>query len=215
MSVVDSLEAMASWLRDHACEGIELKPMDPDAPEDEAFDYRLVRPEVHTLMVPTHKHKPPGMIATVPAIVIQLLGCKDDGRAQLREMELRLSFTAFDPGIHSEDKIIPIDGEASDSGFGPVYRLDDGRTFSVNYDGWRDAFNFMDHAVRVIENAGAIGDFPLKPGAEIKLGNYEFQDSADELYPFWLCWCSLTVLEPIVRNHEVPGTRNQQIEELL
>lgn len=215
MSVVDSLETMASWLREHACEGVKLKPMDPDAPEDDAFDYQLVKPEVHTLMVPSHKHKPPGMVATVPAIVIQLTGIKDDGKTQLREIGLRLSFTAFDPGIHAEDMIVPIEGERSSKGFGPVYRLDDGRKFTVNYDGWRDAFNFMDRAVRVIESAGAIGDYPLKPGSEINLGNYEYQDSADELYPFWLCWCSLTVLEPLVRNHEIPKTRNQQIEELL
>ena len=195
MSITRSLEEMGAWLKAAICKDVKLKPMSPDAPQNQRFDYHLVEPEVHVLYVPSHIDRPPEMEATVPAIVLQLMESKDDLKTQTRDLVVRLSFTAWDPGLHGQDILEPV-GEGRYQ-TGPPSKL------RPSVDGWRDAYNFMDRALRVIENSERIGALGLKRDEGITFGNYEWQDAPNELYPFWLCWCKCTVQETLTRNREL------------
>ena len=75
-----------------------------------------------------------------------------------------------------------------------------------NADGWRDAFSFMDRALRAIEEAGEVGPLALKRSDGVTWGNYEPAEAPDEIWPFWLCWAQLTVTEPLWRpNAAIEG----------
>lgn len=200
MSIVNSLERAGAWLADEVCKGVELKPMSPDAPQSQKFDYHLVRPSVHVVYMPSHTDKPPDMEATVPAIVIQLMESKDDLLNQTRQYNLRLSFTAWDPGLHGPDVINPVDGDDVPDGSVGSYELGPPGTCRTNGDGWRDAFNFMDRALRIIENKERLGSLGLVKSEGISFGNFEWQNAPDELFPFWLCWARLSVEERLTRN---------------
>lgn len=198
MSIVNSLEKLGEWLSEAICEDVRLKPMSPDAPQTQKYEYHLVKPTVHILYVPSHTDRPPDVEATVPGIVIELMESKDDVLDQTRQYNLRLSFTAWDPGLHGPDVINPVEGEDG------AYELGPPGTCVTNGNGWRDAFNFMDRAIRVIENNEKLGSLGLVKDEGISFGNYEWQNASDELFPFWLCWCRLSVKERLTRNrHDI------------
>lgn len=220
MSVVDSLEQVKTWLEDVVCKDVRLKPMSIDGPQDEAFEYQLVKPTVHIMYLPPHEARPPGAVATIPAIVIQLVESRDDLKAQLRELKLRLSFSVFDPGTHGPDVMTPTEETSFDVvsptslELGP-YRFGEAGTLQVNMDGWRDALSFMDRFLRDAESAGDIAGLAIKRDDGITFAPYAYEEEGDLQYPFWACWCRLTLLVPFIRNPDVPNTKNQAIESML
>lgn len=220
MSVVNTLEVVRKWLDDKVCDGVLLKPMSMDGPQDEAWKYELVKPSVFTMYVPPHEMRPPGTVATIPSIVIQPQDSRDDLVGEKRELKLRLSFTTFDPGKHGPDKLTPTDDTTFDVEsmstlkLGP-YKVGDTRSLEMNMDGWRDAYSFMDRFLRTVESSGDIAGYDLSSKDGISFGPYEYVEDGDIQFPFWACWCSLTLIEPLSRNPDIPDTRNKQINDCL
>lgn len=196
MSVANTLDKVAGFLREEVCPKVRLKPHDlGDTRQDAGWDYELVTPEVFTLFTPTSKTKPPGVRTTVPAIVIELMGGTDQLLTEQREVDLRLSFTAWDPGLHGQDVLTP------DPETGRTTPGEPG-TFVATHSGWRDSINFMDAALRIIENHDAIAGMPIQRDPGVTFGLYDYQDAPADFYPFWLCWARLTVVELTVRDRE-------------
>lgn len=196
MSVANTLDRVARWLREEVCPKVHLKPHDgPGAPQDGRWEYELVTPEVFTLFVPTSKTKPPGVKTTVPAIVVELMSGADHLQQEQREITLRLSFTTWDPGLHGPDILRP-DPETGRT------KPDPEGTLQPNHEGWRDAINFLDTTLREIESHETVDGMPIVREPGPTFGLYDYEDAPADFYPFWLAWAQITLIELNVRHRK-------------
>jgi hypothetical protein len=68
-------------------------------------------------------------------------------------------------------------------------------------DGWRDAWNFVDIALRAVESTVVIGnEFTIDRSSPVKYGPLVEQDAIVESYPFWYAWISFKVNYNLRRN---------------
>ena len=95
-----------------------------------------------------------------------------------RAVDVEFCFSTWDTGLHGKD------------------------TFTRNGDGWRDAWNFLDIALRAIESVDFIGGYTIDRSVPIKYGPLTEQDSIPDLYPTWFAWLSFRVTCPLVRNNQ-------------
>lgn len=194
MSIVQALDAMAEWLHSEVCLKVKLKPRSIDN-QTTKYEYKLVNPEVFAMYTPTTKNKPPEVEATTPSICLQLIDGTDSPNASDRAMRVRLSFSAWNPGLHGPDILTPTQGAHR-----KYLKPGDEGTFRETSEGWRDVWNFVDTALRVIENAEAIGGYGIDKKEGIKFGPFTWQNDIPDFNPFWFAWVELTVREQIIRN---------------
>lgn len=71
-----------------------------------------------------------------------------------------------------------------------------------NGEGWRDAWNFVDTALRRIENAEYLGDLRVIKEEGITFGPVAEQDAVPDFYPYWFAWAEFSVEEALTRNPE-------------
>ena len=71
-----------------------------------------------------------------------------------------------------------------------------------NGEGWRDAWNFVDTALRRIENAEYLGDLRVIKEEGISFGPVAEQDAVPDFYPYWFAWAEFSVEEALTRNPE-------------
>ena len=69
-----------------------------------------------------------------------------------------------------------------------------------NGEGWRDAWNFVDTALRLIENAEYLGDLRVIKEKGITFGPVTEQDAVPDFYPYWFAWAEFSVEETLTRN---------------
>ena len=72
--------------------------------------------------------------------------------------------------------------------------------FQKNGEGWRDAWNFVDTALRLIENAEYIGDLRVIKELGITFGPVAEQDAVPDFYPYWFAWAEFSVEETLTRH---------------
>ena len=72
--------------------------------------------------------------------------------------------------------------------------------FVKNGEGWRDAWNFVDTALRLIENAEYLGDLRVIKEKGITFGPVTEQDAVPDFYPYWFAWAEFSVEETLTRN---------------
>lgn len=72
--------------------------------------------------------------------------------------------------------------------------------FVKNGEGWRDAWNFVDTALRLIENAEYLGDLRVIKEKGITFGPVAEQDAVPDFYPYWFAWAEFSVEETLTRN---------------
>ena len=72
--------------------------------------------------------------------------------------------------------------------------------FKRNGDGWRDAWNFVDIALREIESRTEIAGFAIDRSVPVKFGPLTEQEAIPDYYPFWFSWVSFTLSYPLRRN---------------
>ena len=66
--------------------------------------------------------------------------------------------------------------------------------------GWRDAWNFVDTALRLIENAEYLGDLRVIKEKGITFGPVTEQDAVPDFYPYWFAWAEFSIEETLTRN---------------
>ena len=71
---------------------------------------------------------------------------------------------------------------------------------SVAPEGWRDAWNFVDTALRMIENAEYIGPLRVMKEDGITFGPVSEQDAVPDFYPYWFAWVEFSAEEPLTRT---------------
>ena len=197
MSIVNSIEIVREWLDSNVCPLVQLKLPDDNA-TDASYPYKLVKPAALSLYVPSKDRTPPKVAAPIPSVCVQLAQGEDDLIAHTRGIRIKLCFSAWDPGYHGLDIYKPR-GDGSGT-YIQQYNKEASAYFVKNGEGWRDAWSFVDTALRLIENAEYMGDLRVIKEQGITFGPVSEQDAVPDFYPFWFAWAEFSVEEALTRN---------------
>ena len=198
MSVVHVIDTVTDWARANICPKIQLKqpPADLDAATDEGYEYKLVTPAAFAMYVPTSEKLPPGIHSPFPSLCVRFMAGQDEQANGKGFVDLQLCFSTWDPGLHGED-ILRANGDKS---FKRWSGEEADAYFRRTGDGWRDAWNFVDIALRAVESETNIGGFVIDKATPVKYGPLTEQEAIPDLYPTWFAWISFRVTYPLVRN---------------
>lgn len=198
MSVVHLIDTLTEWARINICDHIQLKqpPADTEAPTADGYDYKLVNPAAFPMYVPTSEKLPPNIHAPFPSLCVRVVGGEDAKGS--RAVDVQLCFSAWDTGEHGKDIFNP-DGKGGSVRWSGE---EADAYFKRRGDGWRDAWNFLDVALRATESVTHIGGLTIDHDTPIKYGPLTEQESIPDLYPMWFAWLSFRVTHPLVRNNE-------------
>lgn len=165
MTVVKQLENIKDWLQTEICPNFKFKrPNDDNV--DATYQYEKVNPNVFILYVPpeeickTHR---------VPSICIQFDDVEEKMTDAGGKLSIKLQFTTFNPGQHSEDG------------------------YTRNTEGWRDVWNFVDFIIEKIRNTEQINDLRIVKEDGIKCGPASDNGQIPSYYPYYLAWMTFSV----------------------
>lgn len=193
MSVVHVIDTLTEWARQNICEQINLKvPPENTAPDDSGYSYNLATPAAFAMYVPTSDKLPPGSHPPFPSLCVRFVTGQDVPADGGGSVEVQFCFSSWDPGTHGEDEFLP-NGDGT-------YRRGKGGAFWRNGDGWRDAWNFVDIALREVESVTNIGGYTIDRAKPVKFGPLTEQEAIPDFYPMWFAWLSFTVNYPLRRN---------------
>lgn len=202
MAVVHILDSITEWVQKNICTEIELKlpPNDDESPTDEGYEYKLVTPTAFPLFIPAQDKLPPGVLSPVPSVCVRFMKGQEKLAGSEGTMNVQLCFCTWDTGHHGEDFLHPVKGQAG------AYRRWSGAEaaayFRRNYGGWRDAWNFVDIALRKLGNTVTVGGYELDRSVPVEYGPFTEQGAIVETYPLWYAWASFSLKYPLRRNAE-------------
>ena len=207
MSVVTILDGVTGWARENICNQIKLKvpPANEKAPDDAGYEYQSVTPAAFTLFVPG-KDKLPTSISPFPSVCVRFVEGADNMAASHGSIGIELMFSTWSPGTHGKDILHPVPGDRWRAVQWAGEKAN--AYFKRNADGWRDAWNFVDIALREIESATEIAGYEIDRSVPVKFGPLSEQEAIPDFYPFWFAWVTFAVKYPLRRN-------NRNIENLL
>lgn len=190
MSVVDDLHAVMGWLQETVCPLVTLKQA-PDVGEqtEETYAFRTVHPSVFGMYWPVgNVARQPDLRPPHPGVLVQLDSGTEGWADMRRRYTLRLHLSAWNPGQHGPDVWSPKERP------GPLelsYVRGPEGTYEDGYEGWQDAWNFLDVVLRELRNAESIGGLAIDRSEPLGFGPYSEQGAVLDLYPYWFCWVEL------------------------
>ena len=189
MPIVNNIELIVEWAEREICSQVLCKLPDDDN-NDAGYDYKLVKPAAFALFVPTRDRLPPKIPAPIPSLCVQLIEGKE--RQDSGTTKIRFGFSTWNPGTHYNDLLMPKPGETG------VYvhpvGIDPDKFYERNMNGWRDAWNFVDIALRVLGSTEIIENLLLINKSDgIEYGPFMDRDSIPDFYPYWFAWCEFSV----------------------
>ena len=202
MTIAQCIEKVTDWLNESVCPKIKLKLPD-DNQNGKEYEVKAVNPTAFAMYQPGKDKLPPGVIAPFPSVVVQLLEGSDNMTSSNGRMKLQLSFTAWNPGNHagelkratqtttasgSEDLDVKIGGVASE------------QSFTRDAEGWKDVWNFVDRALREIENAEYLNGLRVVKELPITYGQFQQEGQISDLYPYWGAWAIITIERGLART---------------
>lgn len=202
MTIAQCIEKVTDWLNESVCPKIKLKLPD-DFQNGKQYKVEAVNPTAFAMYQPGKDKLPPGVIAPFPSVVVQLLEGSDNMTDSNGRMKLQLSFTTWNPGNHageltratgttiatgSEDIDVHIRGIASE------------QAFIRNAEGWKDVWNFVDRALREIENAEYLNGLRVVKELPITYGQFQQEGQISDLYPYWGAWAIFTIERGLART---------------
>lgn len=198
MSVVQILDDVTTWARENICSKVALKmpPADDSAAVDADYTYKLVTPAAFTLYVPTKDKLPPKVPSPIPSLCVRFIEGREGLAAEGGDITIQFAFSTWDVGLHGED----IYKAQADGSFARWSGEEAAAYFSRASDGWRDAWNFVDTALRAIESTTGIAGCYLDRQSPIEYGPLSDQEGIPDYYPYWFCWVNFTLRYPITRN---------------
>lgn len=198
MSVVRLIDTLTEWARQNVCEKIKLKvpPANEDEAVDEGYAYKLATPAAFPMYVPTSEKLPPGIHSPFPSLCVRFISGEDDISARSGFVDVQFCFSTWNPGTHGKDILVPTEQDPFQ--WSPEKAQ---ATFQRNAEGWRDAWNFVDIALRAVESVTAIGNYPVDHSTPVKFGPLTEQEAIADLYPYWFAWIQFRVYYPLVRNN--------------
>ena len=199
MSVVRVIDTLTEWARQNVCEKIKLKvPPLNEAPDDAGYKYELETPAAFGMYVPTSEKLPPNVHAPFPSVCVRFIKGQDTPAEGEGFANVQFCFSTWDTGLHGKD-ILNLDGANT---FKRWTGAEADAYFKRNGEGWRDAWNFVDIALRAVESVTNIGGYVVDQSTPIEFGPLTEQESIPDMYPFWFAWISFRVNYPLVRNVE-------------
>jgi hypothetical protein len=200
MSVVNILDRLTKWAQISICNKIQLKvpPDDETSPTDEGYKYERMKPTAFTLYVPTKEKLPPEIISPFPSVCVRFMEGSDDITDKKGNIGIQLCFSAWNPGTHGKDVLIP--SETDKLTLKRWTGEEAKQYFQRNSEGWRDVWSMVDIALREIESVTNIDGLVIDMSKPVKFGPLSEQDAIPDYYPFWFAWVSFYVTYPITRN---------------
>lgn len=200
MSVVKILDDVTAWAQKEICDRVKLKapPDDDNAPVDEGYEYTLVNPTAFTLFTPTKDKLPPKVISPIPSLCVRFVEGSEAFDGSGGSITMQLMFSTWEVGLHSKDILIP----QEDGSFKQWTGAEADAYFRRGYDGWRDAWNFVDVALRAIESRTHVAGYEIDRQSPVDYGPLSEQEAIPDYYPMWFCWVQFTLKYPLVRNVE-------------
>lgn len=195
MTNVEILEKLTVWFNEKICPKILLKkPSDYVCDEDYEVEY--VHPSAFAMYVPTNEDDSPSIPAPCPSICIQAIKIKDDLKSHKRSINIQLSISAWNPGIHSFECVF-----LKKDGNGMAYELADGssRLFERNMDGWKDAMNMTDLILSELARTSTICGLQISQDEPIESGLFNEDGDIFDFYPYYFSYIKFTLECGIVR----------------
>lgn len=193
MSVVDDMHSVMDWLKAEVCPRVSLKEAPPmDAATADGYEYCTVHPEVFGMYWPVSDalirpdYRPPH-----PGILVQVQDGSVGSADMDRSYRIRLHLGAWNPGHHDPDTWDPRDDVTFDRPLSYERREGDG--FRPTYEGWQDAWSFVDTVVRELRNAESIGGLGVDHGERVSFGPYTEAGEVVDAYPYWFAWVEVTL----------------------
>ena len=189
MSIAHMLDGITAWVQENICNGVDMKvpPEDDLAPVDEGYKYQRTTPTAFPLFVPARDKRPPAVLSPFPSVCVRFLDGEERIDVRKGSAEIQLCFSTWSPGTHKADVIGAKKNE---------------KAFSRNMDGWRDAWNMVDIALREIGSSLNVGGYELDRSVPVKYGPMTEQGDIVEAYPLWFAWVSFSIHYHLLRNVE-------------
>ena len=198
MSVVHIIDTLTQWAKSNICSQIKLKvPPSNDAAVDAGYDYKLVTPTAFSMYVPTSDKLPPSILSPFPSLCVSFVNGEDETANGKGFLNVQFLFSAWDPGLHSKDWLIPTQNNTW-----KCWECEEAENyFQRTADGWRDAWNFVDIALRKLESTTNIEGFVIDRTTPIKFGPLNEQEAVPELYAAWFAWLTFRVTYPLTQRY--------------
>ena len=197
-TVVTALDTVTAWVQANICDGLKLKkpPLDENEATDAGYEYELVTPHAFAFFVPTKDNLPPNVLSPMPSVCVRIADGESDFVAGQNTIVFELFFSTWSTGTHGRDILNPVSRETFKQWTG---READAH-FEVNGDGWRDAWNMIDTALRAIGNTTNIDGLEIDRSVPVKFSPLKEQEAIPDFYPFWFASLSFGVKMPIWSN---------------
>ena len=200
MAIVQHIHTIRDWLEGSICNRITLKLPCDDKTAD-TYPYQLVHPAAFPLYFPGMDLLPPGVPVPIPSVCVDFLEGSDDLIESVGQLQLRLSFAAWNPGLHGPDMVqaqeLSVRIVKTGEGGSPEQAIREfneaAGTFVRNADGWQDVWNFVDLALRELESAEYINGLRICKEEPIRFGPFSADEAIMDFYPYWWAWISFTV----------------------
>lgn len=198
MSVVHLIDTLTAWAKANICSQIKLKvPPSNDEAVDAGYEYKLETPTAFPMYVPTSDKLPPSILSPFPSLCVRFTNGEDTLATGRGFVDMQFCFSAWDPGLHGEDWLIP----SKDGGFNRWSGEKAEEYFKRTGDGWRDVWNFVDIARRKLESTTNIDGFVIDRATPIRFGPLVEQEAIPDLYPTWFAWVSFRVTYPLTQRN--------------
>lgn len=199
MAIVTTIDAVRDWIEENICPQVSLKVPDNDV-VDEGYEYRLTHPAAFSMYMPTEDKLPEGVTSTIPSITVRVMDGTDSLTDGTREMRVTLLFATWSPGLHAQDYLSEVKVEKN--GLNTTYTAtqkysNSERRFDMDAEGWRDAWNFVDTAVRIIENHEFLGDYRFVKEKGLSFKPVSAEAATPDTFPFWFANVEFYISEAI------------------
>lgn len=198
MSVVHLIDTLTEWAQWNICKQIQLKapPKNEEDAVDEGYKYDLVTPTAFPMYVPTSEKLPPSIHSPFPHLCVRFVAGEDELPSNKGYVDVQFCFSTWSPGLHGKDI-----RKRTESGTWAQLSDEEAATFFRRTgDGWRDAWNFVDIALRAVESVTRIGEYTIDRATPVKFGPLTEQEAIPDFYPLWFAWVSFRVTYPLRRN---------------
>lgn len=212
MTLIDIIDTMRTWAEENVCSKLAFKkPPAIDSPDGRYYTHELVRPKAWAI------YKPSLDVAKYldydcPCVVVQPIKLTVDPITGNRSAIMRLSFLVWNPGEHLEDTYDAPSGEEERTVFDAQVgefkarsrynSTSDRDAFSVDDDGWRDAFNFADCALNELLSTDTIGGLVLDQNVPIEGTPYSEESVSQYFYPYHFAKLEFCVKSIENQSHE-------------
>lgn len=196
MTNTEIIEGLRAWIDENICSKVKLK-----VPTDSSVgtNVQLTKPAAFALFVPAKDRIPPSVAAPIPSICVQVMEAKDRMIEHKRLMKIRLAIACWNPGRQSGEIFVP--HEAEEAPFGVAFTKGEStNSYARNLDGWKDLWNFMDVALREIENAEFFAGIRLIKEQDIEFGPFVEEGAIWDYYPYWNSWISFNIEAGLVNK---------------